>query len=151
MGQTTRSDSKQALAAEAWRRMFEFLIATRAQRDKVLARLGLSGLTPNDSKALFSLQPGEGKPMGALASEWTCDASNATWMVDRLEERGLAVRQSVSSDRRVKMVVLTPLGVKTRQKLMEGMFEPPPELMRLDKDDLRSLINALEKLAPPEL
>ena len=129
--------------------MFEFLIATRSQRDKVLARLGLTGLTPNDSKALFSLQPGEGKPMGALASEWTCDASNATWMVDRLEERGLAERRNVPNDRRVKMVWLTPLGVKTRQKLMEGMFEPPPELLRLERDDLRALIGALSKLEVP--
>src|SRR5687767_12507885 len=110
--------TKQELAAEVWRSMFGFLIATRSQRDKVLAKHGLTGLTPNDSKALFSLQPGEGKPMGALAGEWTCDASNATWMVDRLEERGLAERRAVAGDRRVKMVFLTPLGVKTRKKLM---------------------------------
>ena len=150
MAQTIRSDTKQALASEAWRRMFGFLIATRSQRDKVLAKLGLTGLTPNDSKALFSLQPGEGKPMGALAGEWTCDASNATWMVDRLEERGLAERRSVSSDRRVKMVWLTPFGEKTRAKLMEGMLEPPTELLQLDREDLRALIGALSKLDVPE-
>ena len=142
--------TKQELAADVWRSMFEFLIATRSQRDKVLARLGLTGLTPNDSKALFSLQPGEGKPMGALAGEWTCDASNATWMVDRLEERGLAERRAVPGDRRVKMVYLTPLGVKTRKKLMDGMFEPPPELLRLERDDLLALRRAMEKLSPAE-
>lgn len=139
--------TKQELAAEVWRSMFGFLIATRSQRDKVLARLGLDGLTPNDSKALFSLQPGEGKPMGALAGEWLCDASNATWMVDRLEERGLAERRPSPHDRRVKLVVLTPLGVKTRKKLIDGMFEPPPQLLRLDREDLLALRGALGKLS----
>jgi DNA-binding MarR family transcriptional regulator len=138
--------SKQELAADIWRSMFGFFMATRTQRDRVLSNLGLTGLTPNDAKALFSLQPGEGRPMGAMAGEWTCDASNATWMVDRLEERGLAERKSSPTDRRVKLVVLTPLGVKTRNKLMEGMFEPPPELLRLERDDLLALRRALEKL-----
>lgn len=142
--------TKQELAAEVWRQMFEFLIATRSQRDKVLARLGLDGLTPNDSKALFSLTPGEGKPMGALAGEWLCDASNATWIVDRLEQRGLAERRPSTEDRRVKMVFLTTLGVKTRKKLIEGMFEPPPELLRLERDDLLALRRALEKLSPED-
>ncbi|MGH2728398.1 MAG: MarR family winged helix-turn-helix transcriptional regulator [Actinomycetota bacterium] len=141
------AETKQELAADVWRSMFEFLIATRSQRDKVLAKLGLNGLTPNDSKALFSLQPGEGKPMGALAGEWTCDASNATWMVDRLEERGLAERKASPHDRRVKLVVLTPLGAKTRKKLMDGMFSPPPELLRLERDDLLALRRALGKLS----
>ena len=144
------AQTKQELAAAVWRHMFEFLIATRSQRDKVLARLGLDGLTPNDSKALFSLQPGEGRPMGTLAEEWMCDASNATWMVDRLEKSGLAERKAAPTDRRVKLVMLTPLGVKTRKKLLEGMFRPPAELLRLERDDLLALRRALEKLAPDE-
>ena len=45
--------------------------------------------------------------MRVLADEWTCDASNATFIVDRLEERGLAERRSVPEDRRLKLVVLT--------------------------------------------
>jgi hypothetical protein len=28
--------------------------------------------------------------MKSLADEWRCDASNATWIVDRLEKLGLA-------------------------------------------------------------
>lgn len=146
----TAPGTKEQLAADVWRAMFKFFMATRAQRDQVLARFGMNGLTPNDAKALFSLQPGEGRPMGALSQEWTCDPSNATWIVDRLEERGLAERQSAPGDRRVKLVVLTPLGVKTRRKLMERMFEPPAELMRLERDDLLALRRALAKLSPNE-
>lgn len=142
--------TRQELAADVWRSMFEFFMATRSQRDKVLARLGLTGLSPNDAKALFSLEPGVGKPMGALAGEWVCDASNATWMVDRLEKHGFAERRPSPGDRRVKLVFLTPLGVKTRKKLMDGMYEPPAELMRLERDDLLALRRALEKLTPDQ-
>ena len=48
------------LAEEAWRDFWEFFIATRKEREPALAK---HGLTPNDSKALFSLDPGVGKPM----------------------------------------------------------------------------------------
>src|SRR4029453_18040920 len=48
------------------------------------------------------------------AEEWACDASNATWMVDRLEERGLAERRSSPTDRRGKLVGLLARGPKPR-------------------------------------
>ncbi len=135
--------SKEALAAEVWRRMFDFLMISRPQRDVIMRRLGL---TPGDAKALASLEPGEGRPMGALAEEWTCDASNATWMVDRLEQRGLVERRPDASDRRLKMVVLTDLGVATKQELLLGMYEPPRELLLLDRARLEALAGALAAL-----
>lgn len=46
-----------------------------------------------------------GRSMSQLADEWLCDASNATWIVDRLEERGLAERETTPTDRRVKDAV----------------------------------------------
>ena len=42
--------------------------------------------------------------MRSLADEWECDPSYATWIVDRLEALGLAKRQVVLHDRRVKLV-----------------------------------------------
>ena len=65
--------------------------------------------------------------MRELAQEWLCDASNATFIVDRLEERGLAERRSVPTDRRVKMVVLTARGNRMRGRVLERFFEPPPD------------------------
>jgi len=140
---TARSSSDKKLAAEAWRPLVEFFFKTVKHRSRVLARYGL---TPGDARALGSLEAGEGRPMGALAEEWACDASNATWMVDRLEERGLAERRSSATDRRVKLVVLTPLGRKTRAAIMQGMYEPPPELLRMDRADLEALREALARL-----
>src|SRR5467141_1436090 len=136
---TTRRPSKTALAEESWRRLFDFFISTRPQRDRVLERLDL---TPNDSKALASLDE-RGKTMRALAAEWGCDASNATWIVDRLETRGFAERRAIAGDRSVKLVVLAPAGAKARQKVLEGMYEAPPELVALPRASLEVLRSAL--------
>ena len=81
--------------------------------------------------------------MRSLADEWGCDASNATWIIDRLEKRGFAERRAMPGDRRVKLVVLTTAGAKARQKLLEGMYEPPPELLALPRASLEVLRSAL--------
>jgi DNA-binding MarR family transcriptional regulator len=139
---SSRSLDKKALAAQAWVRLFDFFISTRAHRDDTLERFGL---TPNDSKALSTLDP-DGKPMRALADAWGTDASNATWVVDRLEKLGLAERRAVAHDRRVKSVVLTSRGAKTRDEIMRAFHEAPPELLALDREDLRVLGDILGKL-----
>jgi len=137
-------DEKAALAGEIWRRIFAFFMSTRPQRDLVLERLEL---TPNDARAFSSLdEGGGGRTMRSLADEWGCDASNATWMVDRLERRGFAERRTLASDRRVKLVVLTPSGAKAKQELLSGMNEPPPALLDLDEADLEGLLAAVRNL-----
>ena len=132
-----------ALAAETWKRMFNFFIGTSAQRGKVLGRLGL---TPNDARALSALDVADGRTMRSLADEWGCDASNATLIIDRLEKRGFAERRAKPGDRRVKLVVLTAAGVKTRQRLLEGMYDPPREMLALPRASLEVLRSAL----PPD-
>ena len=140
---TTDSPSKVAVAADVWRRIFDFIIATHHQRDAVLQRFGF---TPGDSKALMHLEPDEGRTMRSLAEHWTCDASNATWMIDRLEKRGLVERRAVAGDRRVKEVVLTPRGVEMKAALREALYQPPAELLELPLADLEALRGALERL-----
>ena len=85
--------------------------------------------------------------MRALAEEWDTDASNVTWVVDRLTDKGLAERRPVAHDRRVKLVVLTPRGVKVRDQILRAFHEPPPELLTLERQDLLALRAILEKLA----
>ena len=138
-----RATTKADLANEAWRDIFDFIVATAGHRNKVLARLGL---TPNDTRALTSLDQRTGRTLRSLADEWQCDASTATWIVDRLEARGLAERRPHPSDRRARLVVLTPLGAQTRADLMAGTYTPPPELLELDRTELASLRDAVAKL-----
>ena len=140
-----KSSSKAAVARRAWGLMFEFFMRTAPERVKSLGR---RGLTPNDSRALTSLDPEHGRTMRSLADEWECDASNATWIVDRLERLHLAERRTVPHDRRVKLVVLTAKGAKVKAELMEEFHTPPAELLALDRADLEALERALEKLSP---
>jgi DNA-binding MarR family transcriptional regulator len=134
------SRDKAALAAQAWKRLFTFFMKTRSQRDRLLARLRL---TPNDVRALTELDGSSGRTMRSLAEEWGCDASNATWIVDRLEKRGLVERRAKPGDRRVKLVVLSAAGVKARKQLLDGLFEPPPELLALPRATLEALRDSL--------
>jgi DNA-binding MarR family transcriptional regulator len=132
-----------ALAQRVWTAMFDLLIRTAPVRTDSLAR---RGLTPNDSRALFGLDPRTGRTMRSLADEWRCDPSNATWIVDRLEALGLARRQPLLHDRRVKLVVLTRKGMKIRAELLEEFHRPPPEFAALRRSDLEVLDRVLARL-----
>jgi DNA-binding MarR family transcriptional regulator len=123
--------------------MFDFLVQSSAQRNQSLGR---RGLTPNDSRALMTLDRHEGRPMRSLAETWECDASNATWIVDRLEKLGVAERRASPSDRRVKLVVLTEHGEKMKADLLEEFYTPPSELLALDRETLETLQRALSKI-----
>jgi DNA-binding MarR family transcriptional regulator len=131
------------MATNVWRHLFDFIIRTRAHRDRALEHYGL---TPNDSRALFSLDA-DGRPMRDLATEWVCDPSNATWIVDRLERAGLAERRGDPKDRRVKRVALTARGVRTKAALETELYEPPDELLALSQGDLERLLAAAQQLS----
>ena len=134
---------KETAAATAWRRIFDYIVATAPERVAVLDRLGL---TPAESRALTSLDPKAGRAIGSLADEWSNDPSNATWLVDRLEHQGLARRIAKDGDRRVKVVVLTPKGKRIRAELLESQYTPPRDLVALSQHDLEALSAAASKL-----
>ena len=106
----------------------------------------VSGLNPGAIKLLQWLDPGQPKPMRALADALSCDASNVTWLVDRLEERELVERRPEPGDRRVKTIVLTDAGIEMQARLAEAWSEPPASLATLGADDLLALVEALRKL-----
>jgi DNA-binding MarR family transcriptional regulator len=141
----TSSDSA-AIAAQVWRRMLDYLLARQIH----LRVAGEFGLNPGTAKMLLDLEPDDPRPMRVLAETFACDASNVTWMVDRLEERGLVERRTLPTDRRVKTVALTPLGEKTKAALLERFHEPPADLVALPVDELVTLRAALEKLPTAE-
>ena len=138
--------SSTTLAGQVWTLMFGYLIRSSPHRTRSLAK---RGLTPNDSRALFGLSVDQGRTMRGLADAWECDPSNATWIVDRLEKLGLAKRRPLPEDRRVKLVVLTPKGQKTRAALQKEFHTPPPDLAALEQADLESLHRVLAKLMAP--
>lgn len=139
-------EQKRSIAASAWRLMFDYSMAQLRAKARALGELGL---TPGHMKALATLAPGEGRPMGWCAQEMACDASTATWLIDRLEERGLVVRQPSATDRRVKEVVLTREGEDMKLKLQQQYYSPPAELMALEEEQLNTLADILSRLPRP--
>jgi MarR family transcriptional regulator, organic hydroperoxide resistance regulator len=139
----TPQSPKRDVAADVWRLMLEAAMSQFAGSSTILQQ---SGLTPGHAKLLMHLDLDEAKPMGALAQSFQCDASTMTWLVDRLEERGIVERRSLPSDRRVKAVGLTPFGVETKERLLEQLYEPPAELVALDRESLETLRVALKKI-----
>ena len=129
--------------------MAEFTF-TKFQRGEHMFILRELGLTPGHLKALSVLDPEEPRPMRAMADALACDASMVTWLVDRLEERGLVERRALATDRRVRTVALTPHGLRARERLSEALYEPPTDLLALDLDSLENLRGELEKLPSPE-
>ncbi len=83
--------------------------------------------------------------MNVLAERLFCDASNVTGIADRLESRGVIERRSANDDRRVKVLALTPDGVKLRERVVEIMSEPPPAIAALSERDQRALRDILRR------
>jgi DNA-binding MarR family transcriptional regulator len=136
---------KATLASQAWTLMFGVLMASAPARTRSLAS---RGLTPNDARALWSLSAEEGRPIGQLARDWECDASNATFIVGRLLDAGLVRRYDNPEDRRMKLVALTAKGARMKTELMAEYRLPPPQILQLDESDLRTLVGVLEKIGP---
>jgi len=86
-------------------------------------------LTPQQARLLSS----SGSPCSQrdLAQQFCCDASNIVGIVDRLEQRGLVVRQPSVHDRRVKQVVLTPDGEALRERFRVALTANMPGLSSL--------------------
>jgi DNA-binding MarR family transcriptional regulator len=129
--------------AEPWPLLVKLFFAQRASLPRVAARLRLS---PTQCYALRLIEPDHPVPMGQLAETLACHASNVTGLVDRLESRGLVRRQPSNRDRRVKVLVLTPIGARLRAVLLERMMAPPVALERLSLREQRELVKILRRL-----
>src|SRR5262249_33940716 len=135
-------------ASEAWRLMTEVFMARKEQFPQIAAEFGLN---PGAMHALLHLGADEPQSMSALAVSWKCDASNVTWLVDRLEERGLAERRPHPRDRRIRTVVLTRKGEKVRAQIEAKIYEAPEVLRSLSPRDLDTLCRILDKITPDAL
>jgi len=135
----TRADD----ACRAWQLLVKFFFA---QRGRLPASSVDVELSPIQCHVLHLIEPGRPVPMGRLAETLSCDASNVTGLVDRLESRGLVQRRPSAEDRRVKVLHLTPTGARLRAQLLKGMSDRCLPLSRLSMDEQRTLIRLLEML-----
>jgi MarR family transcriptional regulator, organic hydroperoxide resistance regulator len=143
-GTKDANDTTDAVAREAWGLVLDLFF--RHGREQMFDACEAVGLTPGLMRALLSLAPGEGRPMKLLAGSWRCEASHVTSLVDGLEQRGLAERRGHPTDRRVKTVVLTAAGERTRDELLRRLHQPPPFFASLTAAEARTLRHILGKL-----
>jgi DNA-binding MarR family transcriptional regulator len=122
------------------------LVHQLAQRlDVHVRRVGEQlGLTATQVIALRELS----EPITAreLANRMYCEPSNATFVLDRLEEQGLVERRPHPTDRRAKQILLTPAGERCRANALEHLRTQSPlgPLSEVQHESLRDLLHTLD-------
>lgn len=134
----------QTPAEEAWSLLWRIMQANKPRVIEMARELDLS---PVQLHSLRLLEPGVETPMRALAQQLFCDPSNVTGIVDRLEARGLIERRGSETDRRVKIIRLTPEGQRLRARVVARMSAPPAEIAALPLEAQRALRDALREAA----
>jgi DNA-binding MarR family transcriptional regulator len=130
-----------ATAHEVWLLMSD-LVLDHQRRRAVAEALGMSF---NRARAIRRLarQP---MTMGQVATALDVDPPNATGVVDDLEAHGLVRRRPHPTDRRTKVVEVTPEGEKAARRADEILAAPPPAIAALgheDLDELRRILIAI--------
>jgi DNA-binding MarR family transcriptional regulator len=128
-------------ADEAWHAFQELFMRHKPRMMEIQAEYDLK--PPPVAFALRAIdQP---TPMGRIAEVLCTDGSTVTWIVDRLEERGLVERQSDPRDRRVRLVALTEEGRRVRDEVSAKLAVPPPVIAALPAADQRKLRDILRR------
>jgi DNA-binding MarR family transcriptional regulator len=101
------------------------------------------GLTASQVVALRELS----EPITAreLAARMSCEPSNATFVLDRLEQQGLIQRRPHPTDRRAKQIVLTSAGRRWRADVLNHLRTESPltRLTAAQQESLRDLLQTL--------
>jgi DNA-binding MarR family transcriptional regulator len=134
-------------ACRAWQLLMKFFFA---QREHLPSADNDFDLSPTQCHVLHLIEPGRPLPMSRLAETLSCDASNVTGLVDRLESRGLVQRRPSRADRRVRVLQLTPAGFRVRTQLLRRMAGRSLPLARLTVAQRRMLVTLLETLVDEE-
>jgi len=113
-------------------------------RDDFTARVAECSLSLSQGKLVRELaQP---QSQRELARRLHYDPSNITALADSLESRGLIERRADASDRRFRLLALTPDGERLRVSLEERLAQPPNFLDRLTPTEQKQLLQLLAKI-----
>ena len=117
-------------------------------RDDFTARVAECSLSLSQGKLVRELaQP---QSQRELARRLHYDPSNITALADSLESRGLIERRADASDRRFRLLALTPEGERLRVSLEERLAQPPNFLDRLTPTEQKQLLQLLAKIFDTE-
>ncbi|WP_433434302.1 MarR family winged helix-turn-helix transcriptional regulator [Nonomuraea sp. CA-141351] len=137
----TRSEPTSEALAAAERNLCGLVNALARQIEgHIRERSGALNLTAAQAVALRELTGP--LTMRDLADRMACEPSNATFVIDRLEEQGIVERRPHPNDRRAKQLVLTPEGTALRERLLALLTEDSP-LAQLTPQDQAALSELL--------
>ncbi|MFE6054774.1 MarR family winged helix-turn-helix transcriptional regulator [Kitasatospora sp. NPDC056446] len=102
-------------------------------------------LTGAQAKVLALLRRGP-MPMRQIAQTLSCEPSNITGIVDRLESRGFVTREADRQDRRVKLVAATDTGSAASTELRESLNFAREPLAALGPDERTVLRDLLHRM-----
>ena len=111
--------------------------ATRAVETRALASIEDVGLCVSDFGVLEALLHKGALPVNALGKTVLLTSGSITTSVDRLAERGLVARQNDATDRRVRIVSLTPEG----RRLIKAAYVRHER----DLDEIMSVLTGAER------
>jgi MarR family transcriptional regulator, organic hydroperoxide resistance regulator len=140
MGRMTTSPEPRAIAE----RELCGLVNGLAQQiaDHVRERAVALGLTAPQATALREMTGP--MTMRELAERMSCEPSNATFVVDKLEKQSLIERRPHPTDRRARQLVLTKEGTALRERLLELLTQDSP-LAGLTRKQQHTLQDLLER------
>jgi DNA-binding MarR family transcriptional regulator len=118
-------------AHRSWRTM-RALVLDHDHRKEVCDALDMSFVR---IKALLALAE-EPMTMRELATRLSTDRPYTTLIVDDLEAREMVIRTVHPTDRRAKLVALTPIGHDTARRAEQLLNQPPTALGELGAEQL---------------
>jgi DNA-binding MarR family transcriptional regulator len=125
----------------------DFRIAIGAMKCAMSERLVRLGISMPQLHIMHTLQRTGEMTMSRLADVLGVSFSNATGLVDRLEERGFIERTRVAEDRRIVLVHVTELGARTLREsdsLSDQLMRDV--IARLDPADLPVIAHAVAEV-----
>ena len=125
-------------------------VLTKAQQSvqqMFKARLAPYGVTPGQYAVLACLWDGESKTAKQLADLLYLDGSTMTGILDRIEQKGLIIKQVDPKDRRAIRVTLTDAGRDLEgplsQVILEANQEALANLGQVEGESLKALLHKL--------
>lgn len=110
-------------------------------------RMVKSGISMTHLHILWLLEHHGDLTMGRLAELVDVSLSNASGLIDRMEERGLVERIRVPDDRRIVLVRCSPEGARMRDEIEAIKQDQMRSILgKLDRDQLTRLLGAVGDL-----
>lgn len=128
-----------------WIRFLRFSLLANKKLQEILEKLDL---TAPQLYVMATIGYAGRLPFNEIGAKMMVTVSNLTGIVDRLEEKGMVVRERDTEDRRIVYVKLTPKGhrlyktsIPTFEHTLSQLFDP------LDKQQQKELGSLLKKLS----